>query len=138
MTNENRKRFTPDEFFAAMEKMKLRSRMQTPQPQAQPDSDDPEPTSDDEETESPWRIELGSWHDLKACWGFIEVHDQEGLMLCDQEGEEIGFYSESDLDRMLSRVGSMGCYFLIFSTEEWQTIPALSGDFAKLYETWGC
>lgn len=88
--------------------------------------------------ESHDRIELGSWHDLKACWGYSKDHDAEGLMLCDQDGDDIDFYSEGDLDGVLCRVGSMGCYHLIFSVAAWETVPALTGDFCRLYQRWGC
>lgn len=83
-------------------------------------------------------IHLGTWHDLEAWWGYSEEHDEDGLLLRDQGGEEVGFYSDGDLDRLLCRVGSMGCCYLVYSGKAWETIPALCGDFAKSYERWGC
>ena len=97
----------------------------------------PEPTSDDE-AESLHRIELGAWHGLKAYWGYSKGYDCEGLTVCDGNGEEIGFYSDGDLDLLLYRFGSMGCYYLIFRGDAWKAVPDLCGNFSRLYQRWGC
>jgi hypothetical protein len=84
------------------------------------------------------RVELGRWSGMVALWGYSKDHDEEGLALLAETGEEIDFYSEPDLDRLLCRVGSMGCYYLVYSQTAWKEVPALCGNFAQVYEKWGC
>jgi hypothetical protein len=83
-------------------------------------------------------IELGRWQGMTAYWGYNEDYDEEGLLLIEKE-RELGFYSGGEgLLALLYRVGSMGCYYLIFRGNKWESIPMLSGELSKVYEQWGC
>ncbi len=82
-------------------------------------------------------VELGTWNGIRATWGHNEDYDEEGLTISYPDGDH-DFYTPDDLARFVCRVGSLGCWYLIYSGTAWQTIPALCGEFGDVYERWGC
>lgn len=81
--------------------------------------------------------ELGAWNGIRAAWGYSEDYDEEGLTISYPDGDD-DFYGPDDLYGLLYRVGSLGCWHLLFSGTVWESIPALCGEFGTAYERWGC
>ena len=86
----------------------------------QPDTSQTKTAHNEADDSAKKRICLGQWQGMQAFWGYSEEYEEDGLSLC-ANGEETGWYSEDDLIGLLYRVGSMGCYYLIFEGQHGTT-----------------